>query len=75
MNYKYEHIGYYEEFYINGKFIGTIPVQRPDDRKIGYDGKQTMVVNETIICDNKKKIKKGTQVYSMVFPLCKIVKL
>lgn len=38
---------------------------------IGYNGKKTEVLSETIVLDNKKKIKKGTEVLTIIYPLTK----
>ena len=61
-------IGYFEEFIINGKFIGTLLCEK-QDREIGYYGKKTLIANKDIILQNKKKIKKGTEFYTRYYPL------
>ena len=50
-------IGYFEEFMIEGKFIGTKICEEQPDRKIGYSGKETKTSDTDIVLDNKKKIK------------------
>jgi hypothetical protein len=61
-------IGYFEEFLIDGKFIGT-KICEKQEREIGYYGKQIHIANSDIILDNKKKIKKGTEFYTRYYPL------
>lgn len=61
-------IGYFEEFLINGKFIGT-KVCEKQDREIGYYGKIIKVADSDIILDNKKKIKKGQEYSTRYYPL------
>lgn len=61
-------IGYYEEFLINGKFIGT-KVCQEQNREIGYYGKITKIADSDITLDNKKKIKKGQEYYTRYYPL------
>jgi len=60
--------GYYKEYYINGKFIGFIKSEK--DREIfGFYGQRKEIVLDTIILDNKRKIKKDTEVVTQLFPL------
>jgi len=61
-------IGYFEEFIVQGKFIGTLLCEK-QDREIGYYGKKTMIATEDIVLQNKKKIKKGTEFYTRYYPL------
>jgi hypothetical protein len=61
-------IGYFEEFFINGKFIGTKLCQE-QNRKIGYYGKEIKIADLDLILDNKKKIKKGQEYYTRYYPL------
>ena len=61
-------IGYYEEFLINGKFIGT-KICQEQNREIGYYGKITKIADSDITLENKKKIKKGQEYYTRYYPL------
>jgi hypothetical protein len=61
-------IGFFEEFLIDGKFIGT-KVCEEQNREIGYYGKQIKVAEQNILLDNKKIIKKGKEYYTRYYPL------
>lgn len=61
-------IGYFEEVFINGKFIGT-KVCEKQNREIGYYGKQIKKAESDILLDNKKKIKKNQDYYTRYYPL------
>lgn len=61
-------IGYFEEYLVQGKFIGTLVCEK-QDREIGYYGKKTITATKDIILQNKKKIKKGQEYYTRYYPL------
>jgi hypothetical protein len=63
-----ETIGYFEEFFVNQKFIGAKLTEK-QDREIGYYGKQIKIADTEIVLDNKKKIKKGQEYYTRYYPL------
>lgn len=67
---KYKHLGYYLEYMIDGKYIGSINIDQPDREEIGYYGRRDEVAKEDIIFSNKKRIKKGTAFYTRMYPLC-----
>jgi len=62
-------IGYFEEFLINKKFIGTRICEKQKDREIGYYGKKIKIAKSDILLDNKKKIKQGEEYYTRYYPL------
>jgi len=64
----FEHLGYFKEYYIDGKFIGSINCEK-DREIIGYDGRRIETTTEEIVLSNKKKIKKGTEVKTFLYPL------
>ena len=64
----FEEIGYYKEFYIKSKFIGLLHGVECD-RVIGYNGKKIEVLQTDVILSNNKKIKSGTEVMTMIYPL------
>lgn len=64
----FETFGYFKEYYIDRKFIGTTKCEL-GDREIGYSGRLGEVVFERIQLDNGRIIKAGTLVTTIVFPL------
>lgn len=65
----FEHLGFIKEYYIGQKYIGSVQVETGRE-KVGYEGRETEVLTEPVITDNKKKIKKGTEVMTMIYPMC-----
>ena len=63
-----EIIGYFEEYIINGKYIGS-KICEKQEREIGYYGKLIKKAEKDIVLDNKKKIKKGQEYYTRYYPL------
>jgi len=61
-------IGYFREYYIGSKFIGTVICEK-DRETIGYEGQQKEILTELLILTNGKKIKKGTEVKTLLYPL------
>lgn len=65
---EFEHLGYFKEYYIGQKFIGQVGCEQ--DRELtGYAGRQTHTTTELIMLDKNKKIKSGTEVMTMIYPL------
>jgi hypothetical protein len=65
----FEHRGYFKEYFIDGKSIGTITCEK--DREImGYTGKIKESIIRGLKLDNGKKIKSGAIVESVIYPLC-----
>lgn len=68
-NVNFEDLGFYKEYYVNGKFIGFAKCEK--DREVfGYYGKKDEVLAADIVLQNKKRIKAGTAVVTQLFPLC-----
>lgn len=66
----FETIGFIKEFYIGRKFIGSIRLEESDRGKsYGYDGRKNETFNELILTQNKRKIKPGTEVMTIVYPM------
>ena len=65
----FEHLGYYKEYYINNKFIGTIKSIKDRD-VIGYTGTKKEIILSNLILENKKVIKANTEVTTILYPLC-----
>lgn len=64
----FEDLGFFKEYYIDGKFIGTTPSEK-DRETIGYLGRKTETTKEKIECSNGKKIKSGIEVTTYLYPL------
>ena len=52
-------IGYFEDYYQNGKFMGNIICDEQPDRKYGYKGRKMKCLSEPLILNNGKKLKPG----------------
>lgn len=65
----FEDLGYFKEYYIDGKFIGTIKCNKDRDL-IGYYGKTQEIINHSIKLENGKTIKANSKVETMLYPLC-----
>ena len=70
----FEELGFFKEYYVNNKFMGTIIADKDRDI-IGYNGRTKEVLKEMVQLDNKKKIKANIEVMTMLYPLCgKLIK-
>jgi len=66
----FKDLGYFLEYFIDGKFIGTKMIDQPDREIIGYYGKTESTATDDIKLQSKKIIKKGTKYYTRLYPLC-----
>lgn len=64
----FEELGFFKEYYIDNKFIGTIGCEK-DREKVGYYGRRVETTTEKIELSNGKKIKSGTEVITYLYPL------
>ncbi len=64
----FEDLGFFKEYFVNGKFIGTCKCEK-DREIVGYIGRMTESTDENILLDNKKIIKKNTEVVTYLYPL------
>lgn len=64
-----EIIGYFEEYVVDSKFIGTLLCDEQKERVIGYYGKIEKIAESDIVLQNKKKIKKGQKYHTRYYPL------
>ena len=67
---QFEKLGYFLEYMIDDKFIGTTILENPDRKEVGYYGRIDEVATQDIIFKNKKRIKKGQSFYTRMYPLC-----
>ena len=65
----FENLGYFLEFWVDGKFIGTKNTTEKDREIFGYDGRTTHQAQADIIVE-KRKIKKGVEYMTIMYPLC-----
>lgn len=66
---EFSNIGYHVDYLVDGKYIGSIKLDKPDRDVIGYNGRIKAVVTEDVICTNGKKVKKGSEATTELFPL------
>ena len=66
----FEDLGYFLEYLVDGKYIGSINIDKPDREQIGYYGKIDAIAEKDIVFKNKKRIKKGQHYYTRMYPLC-----
>ena len=64
----FENIGFSKDYYHNGKYIGSLESKK-DRETFGYNGRKKEVLENDIVFKNKKKIKKGEEVTTELFPL------
>lgn len=65
----FKELGYYKEYYLNNKYIGSKKCEKDRDI-IGYNGKLIEVITLDITLENKKVIKSNTEVATILYPLC-----
>lgn len=70
---KFNLLGYYKDYYVNRKFVGSIRIEEKDREVFGYTGRKEEVLTEDLVI-NKKKIKKGTTVVTELGVLCGRIK-
>lgn len=70
---KFNLLGYYKDYYVNRKFVGTLRIEEKDREVFGYTGRKEEVLTEDLVI-NKKKIKKGTTVVTELGVLCGRIK-
>jgi len=66
----FEILGYTKDYFVKGKYIGGVVLEKPDRTIYGYAGKVKEILKEDITLKNKKVIKKGTEVFSELLPIC-----
>jgi hypothetical protein len=58
---KFNIIGYYEDYFVDNKFIGTKRCDEQPDRTKGFFGQKYFFATDDIILEKGKKIKRGTK--------------
>ncbi len=65
----FEEVGFYKDYFVNGKYTGSLVCDKDRD-VFGYQGRINEIVNDNLILTNKKKIKKGTEVMTILQIIC-----
>lgn len=69
----FELIGYHVDYFIDGKYQGSIKRDSPDRLEFGYNGRKHEIAEETIEIQKGRKtikIKKGQKYYTELQALC-----
>ena len=69
MNTEFETVGYFKDYFVAGKYTGSVSYVEKDREIFGYSGRKTETVSEQIVFKNGKKIKAGTVVITELFPI------
>lgn len=69
-NSTFEIFGWFREYYVDGKFIGAVRITEPDRTHIGYAGRTNTILMRDITLNNKKRLKSGISVDTILYPLC-----
>ena len=62
--------GYTKDYYLDGKYIGSIQLETPDRETMGYYGRRMEVLEETVHFSKSKKIVKGKEVKTELQMIC-----
>jgi len=66
----FKDLGYFVEYCVDGKLIGTLLIDNPDREEIGYYSRIDAIADSDIKLQRNKIIKKGTKYYTRLYPLC-----
>lgn len=66
----FEQLGYFKDYYRNGKYIGSVNNCQKDREHFGYSGRINEVTQEPIYLSNKRIIKAGEQVVTELQIIC-----
>ena len=65
----FKHLGFFKEYYVGGKLIGSVNIENKDRETFGYFGRKKELLESDIMV-GKKRIKTGSEVETMIYPLC-----
>lgn len=65
----FKEIGFYKEFYLQGKLIGIVNCKK-DREEIGYLGRRKETLQSELLLTNKKKAKANVEYLTIIYPLC-----
>lgn len=66
----FEDLGFFIEYHVDNKYIGSISIVENDRDTIGYYSRIESIATDDIKFKNNKVIKKGTKYVSYVYPMC-----
>lgn len=66
----FQKLGYFLEYYVSGKFIGTQLLDKADRDEAGYFGRVYSTAVDLIHLQRGKEVKKGVYYYTILYPLC-----
>lgn len=71
----FESLGFFIEYLVDGRLIGVVNVKENDRGSVGYESTKRHIAEETITFKRNKKIVKGQEYYTRIYPLCgKVIK-
>ena len=70
MSQKFEDLGFFIEYHVGDKYVGSLLVDTNDRKEIGYYSRIYEVAEQDILLDKNKVIKKGTKFHTYIYPLC-----
>jgi hypothetical protein len=60
---RFEILGFFRNYWVNRKLMGSVRLEKPDRKDLGWSGKKNEVLKENVyLTDTKKTLKKGTEV-------------
>ena len=65
----FKQLGFFKEYYVDNKFISSCECEKDRD-DVGYTGRKVETLSETIVFKNKRKIKAGQEVTTIIYPMC-----
>jgi hypothetical protein len=66
----FELVGYHVDYYQDGKFMGSVRIEKKDRPTCGYQSRILETANQNITIKKNKTIRKGTEFYTELIPLC-----
>jgi len=66
----FEDLGFFIEYHVDNKYIGSLLVDNNDRKEIGYYSRKNEVAEQDILLGKNKVIKKGTKFHTYIYPLC-----
>jgi hypothetical protein len=59
---RFEILGFYKNYWVNGRLMGSVRLDKPDRKTLGWGGKTKETLKESVyLADTKRTLKKGTE--------------